>query len=119
VSVRLSTALIGLLTPRFAPRSLSFLLDCYASAVGCHFRGTFPLKGNRHLVVLNENNVNSASDDLIARAAQLLFDHRRAGDTFFTRLLKGNGSAAWCCRLLSPVLEQVHATKKTCSSSGA
>jgi hypothetical protein len=71
------------------------------------FNGVFELEKG-HLAVINENNVNSASDYLVAQVAQLLLDHPRAGPEFLFSLLEESGSAAWCCRLLSPVLEQIH-----------
>jgi hypothetical protein len=91
------------------PCSMSFLLDCYARAgVTDRFDGHFPLD-LRSLKVINESNVSRASDEVVAQVAQLLFNHRCAGPDFFHRMMDANWSAAWCCRLLSPVLEQMGA----------
>ena len=54
--------------------------------------------------------MSSASDELVAQVAQLLFDLPCAGPAFFLRLMQLNGSVAWCCRLLSPVTDQLGAS---------
>jgi hypothetical protein len=92
-----------------APCSMSFLLDCYARVELCKFGGDFPLKGV-WLSLLNADNVSRASDEVVAQVARLLFNRRCAGPDIFRRMMEANYSAAWCCRLLSPVLEQMGAS---------
>jgi hypothetical protein len=89
------------------PCSMSLLLDCYARAHRTdQFDGSFCLDGE-WLEILNEHNVSRASDELVAQVAQLLFNHDCAGPAFFLRMMRRSYSVAWCCRLLSPVLEQM------------
>jgi hypothetical protein len=91
------------------PSSMSLLLDCYARVSATdRFNGDVPL-GKEWLEILNESNVSGASDELVAQVAQFLFNHDCAGPAFFLRMMRRNGSAAWCCRLLSPVVEQMGA----------
>ena len=52
----------------------------------------------------------SASDELVAQVAQLLFAHHCAGPAFFLKFMEANLSLAWCSRLLLPVLEQMGAS---------
>jgi hypothetical protein len=94
--------------------SLLLLLDCYARADAPYiFDGDFYLDMGQFRVllhVLNETNVSSASDELVAQVARLLLNHRCAGPGSFLMLMERNHFAAWCFRLLSPVLEQMGAS---------
>ena len=88
------------------------LLDCYARAYRT-FSWRFPLQQRTdYLEVLNETNITGASDELIAQVAQLLVNHARSGPVFFQGMLDVHKSAAWCCRLLLPVLEQVCSSER-------
>jgi hypothetical protein len=86
---------------------MSFLLDCYARAGAAErFRGDF----DEWFEIINKTNVFRAADEVVAQVAQLLISHRCAGPSFFHRMMDANYSAAWCCRLLSPVVEQMGAS---------
>jgi hypothetical protein len=92
------------------PCSMSFLLDCYARVgVTDLFDGSLYLDKAR-LHFFNATNVSRASDELVAQVARLLINHASGGPAFFLRMMQKNYSVAWCCRLLSPVLEQMGAS---------
>jgi hypothetical protein len=88
------------------PCSMSLLLDCYARATG-QFDGCFCVGQGKWVAILNEHNVSGASDELVAQVAQLLINHRCAGPDYFLLMIVAHESVAWCCRLLSPVVEQM------------